>query len=321
MAERYHTNLPGRSGPDPEPGGPSGVADQVELLAVQLLDDAAAGSCICNRGRLCGWCLLLVVQDNDYARAVAAYQGAAASLGVASIGPGIALGASAARFALSTTGRRGREQRESFANEQISGPFHRHDGYSPDGRPRCWCGSIAERDHSTGDLVCNLSGLELSVADNAAVMQSGRMTEAVDDMALTVEAAWRRYVVADVAGDPGELGLPAGSSRGDALAALHQIRATLHSVFGVDDARRAQLCLWPVAEPADADQHQAIAGDYEGTIGCLCGGPLSDGGGEGEPITCVLSGVVIWHPDLVTLDQARTRHRHLSGPGRGGIGI
>lgn len=255
MAERYQTSLPGRSGPEPEPGGPSGVADQVEFVAVLLLDDAAAGSCVCDSGQLCGWCLLLIVEDDDYARAVAAHQSAAVSLGIANFGPTVTLGAAALRFGLGRTGRRGRESRESFANAQISGPLHRHDGYDQDGRPRCWCGSIAERDHFTGDLVCSLSGMELNVADDAAVVQSGRMTDAVDGMALTVEAAWCRYVVADVAGDPAELGLPSHSSRGDALAALHQMRATLRSVFGVDDTRRAQLCLWPVTEPAAADQH------------------------------------------------------------------
>ena len=297
MTGRYHTTLPGRHDPKPEPGGPLGVGDQVEVVAVQLLDHLASNTCVCDQDQVCGLCLLRVVEDNDYAQAHAAYTAAALSLGIVNFGPNIPLGVAGARFALTTTGHSGRNQREAFAGEPLTRPLHRHDGYDPTGRPRCWCGSIAERDHSTGDLTCALSGVPLNVANDAAVVQSGRITEAVDDMALTVESAWRRFLAADPAGDPGELGLPSHSSRGDALRALHQMRATLHSVFGVDETRRAQLCLWPTAEPDDNSQHVAVAGGYEGTIGCLCDGPISDGGGPGNPTTCVRSGVVIWEPD------------------------
>ena len=275
------------------------MADQVEMVAVELLDHLASDTCVCDQTKACGLCLLGVVKDNDYAQAHAAWTAAALSLGIANFGPDVPLGAAAARWAVTTTGRSGRREKESFAGEQLTGPFHRHDGYGADGRPRCWCGSIAERDHTSGDLVCALAEVNLDVADNAAVVQSGRITEAVDDMALAVESAWRRFLVAEPASEPGELGLPADSSRGDALSALHRMRAQLHGVFGVDETRRAQLCLWPTAAPDDNLHHHAVAGEHEDTIACLCGGPLIDGGDDLVPgeITCARSGVVIWEPD------------------------
>lgn len=309
MTDRFHADLPGRHKPEPEPGGPLGVYDQVEILAVQLLDHLASDTCVCEQGTACGMCLLSVVESNDYAQHAAAWAAASVSLGIANFGPKVSLGAAAARWAITTTGRRGRNEKESFAGELLTGPLHRHDGYDRAGRPRCWCGSIAERDHATGDLVCTLAGVALDVADDAAVVQSGRITEAVDDMAFTVESAWRRFLVAEPAAEPGELGLPAHSSRGDALRALHRMRSTLHSVFGVDETRRAQLCLWPTAAPDDNHQHVAVAGEYEDTIACLCGGPLIDGGDDlvaGE-ITCARSKVVIWQPD----------HQHLAVAGDG----
>ena len=239
-------------------------------------------------------------------------------------------------FAESRATRRGAEERESWAGEKITGPFHRFDGCDHDGRPRCWCGSIAERDRSTHAVVCALSQLPLRPEDAATSVQSGRLAEAVDDMALAVESAWRRFVAAAPAAEPGALGLPARSSRGDAIAALHDMTANLHSVFGVDEARRAQLCLWPVASPEDhtdtADagrlrrraqhyEHRAVPGEHEGTIACACGGGLSDGGGEGQPITCVRSGVVIWNPTQTTRKREATatdrvqRRRDRSGGG------
>ena len=195
------------------------MADQVEVVAVELLDHLASGTCVCDQAKACGLCLLSVVENNDYAKAHAAWTAASVSLGIANFGPDVSLGMAAARFAVTTTGRSGRRHKESFASKQLTGPFHRHDGYGADGRPRCWCGSIAERDQASGDLVCALACVNLDVADHGAVMQSGRITEAVDDVALAVESAWRRFVAAEPASEPGELGLPAQSSRGDALAA------------------------------------------------------------------------------------------------------
>ena len=323
MAGRFHNELPGRTKPAPEPGGPLGVADQVEVVAVELLDHLASDTCVCDQAKACGLCLLSVVESNDYAKAHAAWTAASVSLGIANFGPDVSLGMAAARFAVTTTGRSGRRHKESFASEQLTGPLHRHDGYGADSRPRCWCGSIAERDHDSGDLVCALAGVNLDVADHGAVMQSGRITEAVDKVALAVESAWRRFLAAEPASEPGELGLPADSSRGDALAALHQMRALLHGVFGVDETRRAQLCLWPTAAPDDNLQHHAVAGDHEDTIACLCGGPLIDGGDDlvaGE-ITCARSQVVIWTPDQATRDADGTHQllRHRSGRAHGGI--
>ena len=87
MTGRFHTELPGRSKPDPEPGGPLGVAEQVEMVAVELLDHLASDTCVCDQAKACGLCLLGVVKDNDYAQAHAAWTAAALSLGIANFGP------------------------------------------------------------------------------------------------------------------------------------------------------------------------------------------------------------------------------------------
>lgn len=102
---------------------------------------------------------------------------------------------------MTTTGRSGGREKESFVGEQLTGPFHRHDDYGADGRPRCWCGSIAERDHASGTLVCALAG-EPRRDRQRRGGAVGRITEAVDDVALAVESAWRRF------SEPGELGCP-----------------------------------------------------------------------------------------------------------------
>lgn len=80
---------------------------------------------------------------------------------------------------------------------------------------------------------------------------------------------------------PESWGSPQNTSRGDALSALHRMRALLHGVFGVDETRRAQLCLWSTAAPTTtSNHHHAVASDHKDTIACLCGGPLIDGGDD-----------------------------------------
>jgi len=59
------------------------------------------------------------------------------------------------------------------------------------------------------------------------------------------------------------------------------MRALLHGVSGVDETRRSQLCLWPVAAPDDNLHHHAVAGDHEDTIARLY----------------VRSETVIWSPE------------------------
>lgn len=94
------------------------------------------------------------------------------------------------------------------------------------------------------------------------------------------------------------------------------MRALLHGVFGVDETRSAQLCLWPTAAPEDNfhhHHHHAVASDDEDTIACLCGGPLIDGGDDLVPgeIICARRGVVIWEPDR--------RHVAVAGDAEGNI--
>lgn len=103
MAGRFHNELPGRTKPDPEPGGPLGVADQVEVVAVELLDHLASDTRVCDQAKACGLCLLRVVENNDYAKAHAAWTAASLSLGIANFGPDVSLGMAAARFAVTTT--------------------------------------------------------------------------------------------------------------------------------------------------------------------------------------------------------------------------